>query len=183
MNISNTSISTWSRLACAAGLSLSSLAAFAQEAPIQAQKQVEPPKVSAEVCYATSVADIRQLFTRWNQSLLTLDPAKVAENYSDDAVLLPTVSNKPRTTPAEIQEYFVHFLEKKPQGEINKSHVKIGCNKAYDVGVYTFTLKGKDGKDHHVRARYSFVYEHKDGQWLISHHHSSAMPEVAEVKH
>ena len=177
-----TSTFTWSRWACAASLSLSSLAAFAQETPTHTQKQVNLPQVTAEVCYTTSVADVRQLFTRWNDSLLTLDPAKVTADYSDDAVLLPTVSNKPRTTPAEIQDYFVHFLEKKPQGEINKSHVKIGCNKAYDVGVYTFALTGKDGVVQHVRARYSFVYEYKNGQWLISHHHSSAMPEAIETK-
>lgn len=181
MNISPTS--TWSRLACVVSLSLSSLTAFAQEAPTLPQKQVVLPKVTAEVCYTTSAAEVRGLFSRWNNSLQTLDPAKVTANYSDDAVLLPTVSNKPRTTHAEIQDYFVHFLEKKPHGEINKSHVKIGCNKAYDVGVYTFALTGKDGVVQHVRARYSFVYEYKDGQWLISHHHSSAMPEVMSSKH
>ena len=181
MNISPAS--TWSRLACVVSLSLSSLTAFAQEAPTLPQKQVVLPKVTAEVCYTTSAAEVRGLFSRWNNSLQTLDPAKVTANYSEEAVLWPTVANKPRTTHAEIQDYFVHFLEKKPHGEINKSHVKIGCNKAYDVGVYTFALTGKDGVVQHVRARYSFVYEYKDGQWLISHHHSSAMPEVMSSKH
>ena len=34
---------------------------------------------------------------------------------------------------------------------------------------------GKDGSK--VRARYSYVYVMEDGQWKISHHHSSVMPE------
>jgi hypothetical protein len=29
-----------------------------------------------------------------------------------------------------------------------------------------------------VKARYTYVYESVNGQWLIAHHHSSAMPEV-----
>mmetsp|Transcript_6387 Transcript_6387/g.13314 ORF Transcript_6387/g.13314 Transcript_6387/m.13314 type:complete len:92 (+) Transcript_6387:84-359(+) len=29
-----------------------------------------------------------------------------------------------------------------------------------------------------VKARYSFIYVFEDGQWKISHHHSSVMPEA-----
>jgi uncharacterized protein (TIGR02246 family) len=138
------------------------------------------PDVSAQVCKNTTKEEIQSLFTRWNKSLSTLDPAKVTANYTDDAVLLPTVSNTPRTDHAQIQDYFVHFLQKKPSGVINQSHVKIGCNKAYDVGVYTFTLH--DGKKTtQVKARYSYVYQYQNGQWLISHHHSSVMPEAIAV--
>ena len=43
-----------------------------------------------------------------------------------------------------------------------------------DVGIYEFK-KGIDGSA--VRARYSFVYVFEDGEWKISHHHSSVMPE------
>ena len=144
---------------------------------------VDPTQaVTAQVCKITTQDEIRALFTRWNDSLKTLDPAKVTNNYADDAVLLPTVSNKPRTNHAEINDYFVHFLQKKPQGVINKSHVNLGCNRATDVGVYTFTLHGKDGKPQQVVARYSYVYVYKNGQWLIEHHHSSAMPEAITQK-
>ncbi|RNK69502.1 DUF4440 domain-containing protein, partial [Xanthomonas vasicola pv. vasculorum] len=31
-------------------------------------------------------------------------------------------------------------------------------------------------------ARYTFVYEKRDGKWLIINHHSSAMPEVDAAK-
>ncbi len=124
-------------------------------------------------CAKSDPAQISALFDRWNRSLATLDPDKVVANYAQDAVLLPTVSNKPRTNHAEIRDYFVHFLEKKPQGRIDRRVLKIGCNVAQDVGLYTFRFK--DGSE--VSARYSYVYEYRDGQWLIAHHHSSAMPE------
>lgn len=124
-------------------------------------------------CAATGLAQIAGLFDRWNASLATLDPDKVAANYAPDAVLLPTVTNEPRTSPAEIRDYFVTFLKKAPQGTIDKRTIKIGCNVAQDVGTYTFRFK--DGSQ--VKARYTYVYEWTDGQWLIAHHHSSAMPE------
>ena len=128
---------------------------------------------SAPTCATVSEAEISALFTRWNASLKTLDSDKVTANYSSKAVLLPTVSNMPRTNPAEIRDYFVKFLKLEPQGAIDKSTIKIGCNTAYDVGIYTFTLK--DGQK--VQARYSYVYGYENGKWLIDHHHSSAMPE------
>lgn len=124
-------------------------------------------------CAKSDPAQISALFDRWNRSLATLDPEQVVANYAQDAVLLPTVSNKPRTNHAEIRDYFVHFLEKKPQGRIDRRVLKIGCNVAQDVGLYTFRFK--DGSE--VSARYSYVYEYRDGQWLTAHHHSSAMPE------
>ncbi len=137
-----------------------------------------PARAEAMDCAAVSERQIEGLFDRWNASLATLDPAKVTANYAPDAVLLPTVSNTPRTDRAMIQDYFVHFLEKHPQGVINTRTVKVGCNLATDVGTYTFLIDGKNPGEHVVvPARYSFIYVLKDGEWLIAHHHSSAMPE------
>lgn len=128
---------------------------------------------SSAQCAAADEKQIAALFERWNASLATLNPDKVVANYAADGVLLPTVSNTPRTNPAEIRDYFVSFLKKEPQGKIDRRIVKIGCNVAQDVGVYTFSFKGGVK----VTARYTYVYEFKNGQWLIAHHHSSAMPE------
>ncbi|WP_063553346.1 SgcJ/EcaC family oxidoreductase [Burkholderia territorii] len=138
--------------------------------PASAQNQ------SAAACVPTTEPQIAALFDRWNNSLRTGDPDKVVANYAVDGVLLPTVSNKPRTNPAAIRDYFVKFLKGKPQGTVNKRIIKIGCNIAQDIGIYTF--KFGDGKT--VQARYTFVYEWQNGKWLIAHHHSSAMPEKEE---
>jgi hypothetical protein len=85
----------------------------------------------------------------------------------------------PRTTYAGIKDYFDHFLELKPEGKIVESFVSIGENWCKDVGIYEFK-KGTDGSI--VRARYSFVYIFEDGEWKISHHHSSLMPEELLAK-
>ena len=136
---------------------------------------------STMTCVQTTPAQIAALFDRWNDSLATHDPDKVTANYAPDAVLLPTVSNRPRTDSAAIKDYFVHFLERNPRGVIDTRTIRIGCNTASDVGTYTFLLSGKTpGTTETVKARYSFFYEWRDGRWLIVHHHSSMMPEAVQ---
>mmetsp|Transcript_26828 Transcript_26828/g.63985 ORF Transcript_26828/g.63985 Transcript_26828/m.63985 type:complete len:633 (-) Transcript_26828:67-1965(-) len=118
---------------------------------------------------------VRGLFQLWNNALATLDPEQVAARYSKNAILLPTVSDTPRTTKESITDYFVNFLKNKPQGVITEGQILSGEDWCKDAGVYKFTM-GVDGSE--VEARYSFVYIKEDGEWKIAHHHSSAMPEA-----
>lgn len=130
--------------------------------------------VNMESCKATTEHEIASLFDRWNQSLLTGDPSKVVANYAEQSILLPTVSNKPRLTPAEKEDYFKHFMENRPSGTIDLRTIEIGCNTAVDAGLYTFTFE-KTGAT--VSGRYTFTYRWNGLEWLITSHHSSAMPE------
>ena len=127
-----------------------------------------------ESCKATSEQEIAGLFDRWNQSLQTDDPHKVVANYAERSILLPTVSNTPRLTVAEKEDYFHHFLQDGPSGKIDMHFIELGCNSAVDAGLYTFTF-AKTGAI--VHARYTFTYHWDGAQWLITSHHSSAMPE------
>lgn len=127
-----------------------------------------------EVCKTTSEQEIAALFDRWNQSLQTGDPRKVVANYAEKSVLLATVSNTPRLDPAQKLDYFEHFLENKPFGRIDSRTIEIGCTTAVDAGLYTFTF-AKTGAI--VKARYTYTYKWDGSQWLITSHHSSAMPE------
>ena len=127
-----------------------------------------------EVCVAVSEQQIAALFDRWNNSLQTGDPHKVVANYAAKSILLPTVSNKPRLSPEEKEEYFHHFLENRPNGRIDMRVIQVNCNTAFDAGLYTFTF-AKTGTQ--VKARYSYTYKWDGKQWLITSHHSSAMPE------
>jgi uncharacterized protein (TIGR02246 family) len=139
-----------------------------QSAPMNAQSS------RSESCKATSEQEIAALFDRWNSSLQTNDPHKVVANYADRSILLPTVSNQPRLTPAEKEDYFHHFLENGPSGKIDSRTIFMGCNSAVDAGLYTFTF-GKSGAI--VAARYTYTYAWNGSQWLITSHHSSGMPE------
>ncbi len=118
--------------------------------------------------------EVRDLFGLWNGALATLDPEQVADRYSKEGVLLPTVSNIPRTDRAGIVDYFTNFCKNEPQGEILSGDIIIGTNWAQDAGIYEFTM-GASGKK--VKGRYTYVYVFEDGEWKISQHHSSVLPE------
>ena len=133
--------------------------------------------VKEDACNPPLKADIAALFDRWNASLKTGDAKKVVANYATPSILLPTVSNQARFTAAEKEDYFVHFLQRKPEGSINDRMIEVDCNSATDAGLYSF--KFADGSV--VKARYSFSYKKVGDEWLISSHHSSAMPEKPVV--
>ena len=109
---------------------------------------------STETCKAISEQEVAALFDRWNVSLQTGDPDKVVANYAEGSVLLPTVSNQPRLTVAEKQDYFIQFQKNQPAGEIDSRTIQIGCNTAVDTGLYTFTY-GATGAS--VKARYTYT--------------------------
>ena len=138
----------------------------------QPQASSSPPVQTT--CKAITEPEVAALFERWNQSLKSLRATEVVKNYAARSILLPTVSNKARLSAAEKEDYFVHFLENKPQGRIDMRFVDIGCNTVLDAGLYTFSFAKTGTK---VSGRYSFTYGWDGQQWLITSHHSSAMPE------
>lgn len=138
------------------------------------QKGSISPAKQCEYCKPTNESEITALFDRWNKSLQSGDPKKVVANYAKKSILLPTVSDKPRLTPDQKEDYFFHFLENHPSGKVEMRQINIGCNMAVDSGLYTFIFaKTKEV----VRARYSFTYRWDGSDWLIVSHHSSLMPE------
>ena len=147
------------------------------QAPPQQPPAITQPLASPPA--SPSQDEIARLFDQWNAALATGDPEKVAALYAPNAVLLPTVSNQIRTNHAEIVDYFAHFLQSKPQGKIDRGIITVmDPQTAINTGIYTFTLT-QNGQPQHVQARYTFVYQKQNGQWLIINHHSSKMPEAA----
>ena len=116
---------------------------------------------------------ITSLFDEWNRALQTLDVKKVSALYEKDAILLPTISNKVRHNHEEIEDYFLHFLAKKPKGKIDESNVRIFDGIAINSGIYTFSFEDNST----VQARFTFTYRWNGIRWMIVEHHSSQMPE------
>jgi uncharacterized protein (TIGR02246 family) len=141
-------------------------------APAQAQNR--PGQMS---CQPVTQAQVEAQFQRFNSAWATKNPDRVTSLFSRNAVLLPTVSNQPRTDHAGIRDYFVKFLANSPQGRINTSTVKLGCNAAARLGTWSVTMDGADGRKQTVHARYSFIYVFENGDWKIDHLHSSLNPE------
>ena len=137
---------------------------------------------TTQKCEPIGTAAIKALFVRWNEALQDPSAAKVVALYANDATLLPTVENGPYTKANGLKEYFVHFVERKPVATIDESRrfIKIGCNIAYDIGLYSFEVNGANTPDREtIKARYTFIYKWDGKRWLIAHHHSSAEPEAA----
>jgi uncharacterized protein (TIGR02246 family) len=130
------------------------------------------------VCARATPAALDAKFAEFNAAWATKNPDTVTALFDDDAVLLATVANVPRTDPAGIRDYFVKFLKNSPVGAIDTSTIKSGCNWALRMGTWTVTLTDPaSGAKTDVKARYTFLYQFEGGQWKIEHLHSSAMPE------
>lgn len=128
-------------------------------------------------CAPVNSAAVEAQFDRFNQAWASRSPDKVTALFARNAVLLPTISNQPRTDHAAIRDYFVKFLAGSPQGRIETSTVKLGCNAAARLGTWSVTMNGADGKPQTVHGRYSFIYVYENGDWKIDHLHSSLNPE------
>ncbi len=132
----------------------------------------------SQTCQPVTQAQVESQFARFNGAWATGNPDTVTQLFARDAVLLPTVSNRPRTDHAGIRDYFVGFLRGQPVGEIKTSTVKLGCNTASRLGTWSVTMNGANGARNTVHGRYSFIYRYVDGDWKIDHLHSSLNPET-----
>jgi uncharacterized protein (TIGR02246 family) len=153
------------------------LAATATPTAVSA-RTANPPRKCEEI----DKGKIKALFVKWDKALEDITATKVVALYAKDATLLPTVENGPYTTPAEIKKYFVHFVERKPVATIDETKrvIKLGCNVAYDIGLYRFEVNGEHTDNREtIKARYTFIYEWDAASrsWLIAHHHSSQQPQ------
>jgi len=128
-------------------------------------------------CTVATPAQVEAQFDRFNRAWATKSPDEVTKLFARNAVLLPTISSQPRTDHAGIRDYFVKFLKGAPQGKIDTSTVKVGCNAAARLGTWSVTMNGANGSPQTVRGRYSFIYVFEDGEWKIDHLHSSLNPE------
>lgn len=131
-----------------------------------------------ESCATLDAEGAAAMFERWNAALATGDAEVVAALYSKDAVLLPTFSGGPLKGRAAIADYFRHFLQQQPHGRIDRRTLQLGCNMAADVGLYTFNVIQPDGSQADVPARYTFLYQYRNGKWQIIHHHSAVLPKA-----
>jgi hypothetical protein len=70
----------------------------------------------------------------------------------------------------------VEFLKKLPEGTITADNVQRYGDDAYlHTGMYTF-MTGPAESRAPVEARFSYMWRKIDGEWKITHHHSSAVP-------
>ena len=121
---------------------------------------------------------IAALLDDWGAALASGDPARIADLYAPDAVLLPTASY-PRSgwnpaRSAAISAISCSATQVRASWRcIRACFETVGINS----GIYTFTMHRDDGTPFDLVCRFTFVYLLFDEVWKIIEHHSSIMPD------
>ena len=113
------------------------------------------------------------LLQEWPSAVKRGDPKQVTSLYRDDGILLGTFSNKERVGHELILEYFENLLKSPVEVQIVSENPHVFESAAVNTGHYKFVTGGKT-----INARFSFVYHKSNGEWKITSHHSSVMPET-----
>ena len=114
-----------------------------------------------------------ELLQEWTSAVKSGDPKQVTSLYRDDGILLGTFSNKERVGHELILEYFENLLKSPVEVQIVSEKPHVFESAAVNTGHYNFVTGGKT-----INARFSFVYHKSNGEWKITSHHSSVMPET-----
>jgi uncharacterized protein (TIGR02246 family) len=112
------------------------------------------------------------LLDAWAEAFNTRQPLRVAALYAEDALLHGTSQAHLRVGIAEIRSYFrgtstVEFGE--------RHFVRLSDDTLLSVGHYRFS-RNQDGRETVTPARFSFIFQRREGAWKVLHHHSSAEP-------
>jgi uncharacterized protein (TIGR02246 family) len=120
----------------------------------------------------TASAEGSLLLDAWAEAFNTRAPERVAALYAEDALLHGTSQARLRVGMAEIRTYFrgtssVEFGE--------RHFVRLSDDNLLSVGHYDFS-RTQDGREIVTRARFTFIFQRREGVWKVLHHHSSAEP-------
>lgn len=128
---------------------------------------------------ANTKADVGAAFSQWRTALSSGNAETIVNLYESDAILLATLAEKPITNQKDRLTYFTTLTANpKLKATVTEEHTRmLDKDTALVSGLYTFSFE-QDGKTKEIPARYTFVYEVRDGQWMIVEHHSSMVPSV-----
>ena len=127
--------------------------------------------------------EVHARFEQWIATFNSHDADRLSELYDQGARLLSTGGNeKPLDGRETIRVYFTPFLKRGDAVVFDHDDaVKVSSNIGVETGYYHFNIDPTGKPDVWV-SRYTFVFEKKDGNWLIVHHHSSRVPNLTGVQ-
>jgi hypothetical protein len=128
--------------------------------------------------FADAAQDVEAATQQWIGAFNRKSTSDIVALYAKDAVFFGTTSPIIRDTPELVRDYF------KSLGSLGNSTIAVGEHRvqvfgdvAINTGFYTRTAV-QDGKEVKSPARFTFVYQLRQGKWMIVEHHSSALPET-----
>lgn len=129
-------------------------------------------------------SNARSLVLNWISKINSGDIDKVVNLYTEDAVLVPTVSPINAIGKEDIRGYMQDFLSMNPQGTLldkQFTYKAIGGSLVIVEGFYNFYIAGEqEGDAETVKARFTFVFKKTliDPKWSILSQHSSESPVI-----
>jgi uncharacterized protein (TIGR02246 family) len=128
------------------------------------------------IAFGSPADEANVVIDRWAALFSANDAAAAVRLYSSDAVVLGTVSRTIAQGTEAIQEYFSRLPGSRSKVVIgDRRTIVINDSAVASAGFYDFTIMRK-GQPSANPARFTFLIVKRDGQWLITHHHSSFRP-------
>lgn len=132
-------------------------------------------------CPKTSWAKVAELTRHWLDVLASGDAARIAALYAPDAILVPAYADAAGVGPTTIGAYYAGSPGRVPHGPPAHRTIKIRCTIAVDTGLLAGGAAQPDAAS--ANARYTLIYEYRNGRWMIVHDHGSLVqPPAAGAK-
>lgn len=134
------------------------------------------PSAHAGIGGLAEEQEIQQATAAWVEAYNARDAVRIAALYAPDATFWGTRSDALRITPREIAAYFEESVANPTlRVTIDQQSIRVYGDVAFNAGTYTVSDR-KSAEEVKTPGRFSFVFNKRNGQWLIVHHHSSRMP-------
>jgi uncharacterized protein (TIGR02246 family) len=128
--------------------------------------------------FADAAKDVEAATQQWIAAFNRKSTTDIVALYAKDAVFFGTSSPILRDTPALVHDYFKGLPNLGDSTiSMGEHRVQVFGDVAINTGFYTRTAM-QDGKEVKNPARFTFVYQLRQGKWMIVEHHSSALPEA-----
>jgi uncharacterized protein (TIGR02246 family) len=135
--------------------------------------------ISMLVCapsWADAVKDVEAATQQWIAAFNRKDAKGIVALYAKDAVFFGTSSGVLRDKPELVWDYFKGIADLGDATISTGEHrVQVFGDVAVNTGYYTRNSM-RTGKEVKNPARFTFVYQLREGRWMIVNHHSSALP-------
>lgn len=142
------------------------------------------PRTSFALCgilvsaplFADTTQDVEAATQQWVAAFNRKAPADIVALYAKDAVFFGTTSPVLRDTPELVKDYFKNLPDLGDSTiTVGEHRVQVLGDVAINTGFYTRSST-QNGKLVRNPARFTFVYQLREGKWMIVEHHSSALP-------
>lgn len=134
----------------------------------------------AKTAQSAASPSVESAIKNWEQAVESAKIDAIMKLYDKDAIMISTFAQAPLTKRKQIEEFYKKITANPDiKVDILESHPRQFEGMATNSGRYALSFT-QEGEEVTIPARFTFVYELKNDQWMIVEQHSSRMPEGKE---